>query len=433
MRTTCLIWIFFGLLGCDQQPRPSAADGTGIYSGTFRYGDFSDDILVSIEKDSTRWQVFFSSLAQNANRIPFQEIEVNGDSINFKLRSDFYTYSFKNRWTDHHAGLEGSLQVDTITATYTLAKDVAGETEETDREEISFTSGGITLKGTIWHPEKDLSKGLIIVTSSGNADRSASAAEAKLFAQRGYTTFHYDKRGTGSSAGDWTSATIEELSQDDINAIQFFSSKTGIPLTSIGIKGSSQGGAKMPYILNALEDLAYGVAVSCPGVSLLESDLNYWTNRNTEVIGAGDIREATTLQRKVFEHIAGEFSRSDLEEAISKATSKPWFAHIWIPDLDEVKEDKKLLFNPIPHFEKVKHPVLIIQGTLDEIIPVESYKTISDALDKANNTQYKTVLLDGGSHSMYYVGNSDFPYWSKLHPMYITIFENWVKSVSADK
>lgn len=40
---------------------------------------------------------------------------------------------------------------------------------------------------------------LIIVTSSGNSDRSASGAEAILFAQRGFTIFHYDKRGTGNS------------------------------------------------------------------------------------------------------------------------------------------------------------------------------------------------------------------------------------------
>ena len=87
--------------------------------------------------------------------------------------------------------------------------------------------------------------------------------------------------------------------KDDINAIKFFSEKTGISLTNIGIKGSSQGATKIPYILNELESLEYGVAVSCPGVSLLESDLNYWKNRNAEIIG-NEIEAATKLQRKVF-------------------------------------------------------------------------------------------------------------------------------------
>jgi len=38
----------------------------------------------------------------------------------------------------------------------------------------------------------------------------------------------------------------------------------------------------------------------------------------------------------------------------------------------------------------------------------------------------KIVLLEGASHSMYFVGDSDFPYWSKLHPNYITTIKEWV-------
>ena len=65
-------------------------------------------------------------------------------------------------------------------------------------------------------------------------------------------------------------------------------------------------------------------------------------------------------------------------------------------------------YSPIPYFEKIPQPILIIQGTLDEIIPENSYKLISNALDKGMNTQYKVALLEGGSHSMYFVGKSDF-------------------------
>ncbi len=269
----------------------------------------------------------------------------------------------------------------------------------------------------------------MIITSSGNADRSASRAESILFAEKGYITFHYDKRGTGNSDGDWRSATMEELLSDDLNAVKYFSSRTGIPLSNIGIKGSSQGAAKIPYILNKLEELNYGIVVSCPGVTLLESDLNYWENRNAEVIG-NNIEEAKALQLKVYQYIAGELSRADLEKAVSAEKSKPWFTNVWIPNLDETKIDKKLLFNPIPYFEKIKHPILIIQGSLDEIIPGNSYKQISRALAKAENNNYKMVLLEGASHSMYNVGSTDFPYWSKLHPDYLKTIENWVNTVS---
>jgi dipeptidyl aminopeptidase/acylaminoacyl peptidase len=101
-----------------------------------------------------------------------------------------------------------------------------------------------------------------------------------------------------------------------------------------------------------------------------------------------------------------------------------------VPNLDEVQIDKKLLYSPIPYFETTKQPILILQGTKDEIIPKNSYETISEALVKSDNDNFKTILLEGTSHSMYYVGESDFPFWSKLHPDYLTTIENWINTVS---
>jgi len=432
MKKIFVIFIAFGIFACKPNVKTNKGEKTGNYSGTIKYGNFSDEILLKVEGDSNNITVLFTSLEQNANRIPFQDVEVNGDSINFKLQSDFYTYNFRNKWIDNNSKLQGSLSVDTVTTQYILEKELLDINKTPKSEEISFESNGLNLHGTIWYPDNKSSKGLVIVTSSGNADRSASRAEAILFTRMGFTTFHYDKRGTGNSEGNWEVATIEELLADDIKAIKYFSDKTGIPLMKIGIKGSSQGATKIPYILSDLENLEYGIAVSCPGVTLLESDLNYWINRNTEAIG-NEIEDATALQRNVFEFIAGKRSRTDLEKAIDNEKSKSWFANIWVPNLDEVQTDEKLNYTPIPYFETIKQPILILQGTLDEIIPANSHELISNALTKSSNSNFETILLEGASHSMYYVGESDFPYWSKLHPDYLKTVEDWINTVSSTK
>lgn len=421
--------MLFGMFSCSPNLEIKAGEKPGGFSGLFKHGNFSDKILFEIEQDSVNFNVFFSSLEQNANRIPLQNVEVNGDSINFKLQSDFYTYSFRNKWINNYDKIQGSLTVDAVTTLYTLEKELLDNRNAQKSEEVVFKSKGLSLNGTIWYPDNDEGKSLIIVTSSGNSDRSASRAEAILFAQKGFTTFHYDKRGTGDSEGNWNIATIEELLADDVAAIEYFSNKTGIPFEEIGIKGSSQGATKIPYILSELDDLKYGVVVSCPGVTLLESDLNYWRNRNTDVIG-NDIDAATNFQRKIFEFIAGELSRIDVEKAINNEKNNSWFANIWVPNLDEVQTDKKLLYSPIPYFATTTQPILILQGTKDEIIPASSYEIISEALIKSDNDNFKTVLLEGASHSMYNVGESDFPYWSKLHPDYLTTIEQWINSVS---
>jgi len=423
-----IIFLTFGMLSCTSNSEIKKDEKAGNFSGIFKHGNFSDKIVFEIERDSVGFKVFFTSLEQNANRIPFQNVEANGDSINFKLQSDFYTYAFKNKWIDDYSKLQGTLTVDTITTLYTLEKELLNNSKTPKNEEVSFESSGLSLHGTIWYPDNNEGKALIIVTSSGNSDRSASRAEAILFAQMGFTTFHYDKRGTGNSEGNWNSASIEGLSRDDITAIKYFSQKTGIPLEEIGIKGSSQGAAKIPYILGELENLKYGIVVSCPGVTLLESDLNYWKNSNAEIIGK-EIDAATNFQRKVFEFIAGKLSRTDLEKAINNAKTNSWFANIWVPNLDEVQTDNKLLYSPIPYFETIKQPILILQGTKDEIIPANSYETISEALIKSDNDNFKTVLLEGASHSMNNIGESDFPYWSKLHPDYLKTIQDWINNI----
>jgi len=404
----------------------------GHFSGVFSYKNFSDTIEFDIERDSIGYQVFFTSLEQNANRIPFQNVQVQGDSISFLLQSDYYTYNFKNKWSANFSSLIGTLYVDSIAVPYVLEKDAPNQQNALRSEEISFESNGLQLFGTMWHPVKSFNKGLVLVTSSGNADRSASRAEAILFAKKGYTTFHYDKRGTGNSEGNWEAATMEELLSDDTNALQVFSAKSGIPLSKTGIKGSSQGATKIPYILNELTDLSYGIVVSCPGTTLLESDLNYWKNNNSDALGK-DMHEAINLQRKVFEYIAGTIDRTELEKSIAAEQEKLWFSKIWVPNLEEVQIDTKLNYSPIPYFEKTQQPILIVQGTSDEIIPANSYASIATALEKAKNSHFETVLLEGASHSMNKVAKSDFPYWSKLHPAYIKTLEDWIARVPPSK
>jgi len=428
--TRILLLLFaLGLFSCGNIEEKEKGEKSGSFSGIFEHGNFSDTIHFQIEQDTTGYKVYFTSLGQNANRIPLQGIEVHGDSIKFHLQSDFYRYSFKNKWTDDANELRGTLTVDSLTVPYTLQREENNTTLYPKSEEISFASDGLQLNGTIWHPSNPKSRAIILLTSSGNADRSASRAEAILFAQMGFTTFHYDKRGTGDSEGSWQSASMESLISDDIQAINYFSQNTGIPLHFIGIKGSSQGATKVPYILGELPELEYGIAVSCPGTTLLESDLNYWKNRNSDVIKE-DLDTASELQRKVFEFVAGERSKEDLEKEIDLARSSKWFEYIWIPDLVETPQDTKLLYCPIPYFETVKQPILLIQGSEDEIIPQNSYAIIEKALRKAGNENFKTIILDGASHSMYYTGESDFSYWSKVHPDYFTTIEDWLANIS---
>ncbi len=427
MKTFSIVFAMAALVSCNPKSQPEEVFRQGVFNGIFTYGNFSDNISFEIQKDSTDWKVFFTSLEQNAVQIPARNVKMHGDSINFILQSDQYTYSFKNKWIADFDELSGSLLVDTLKTKYVLKRGLESEAKNLKSEEVIFKSNALQIGGTLWKPAQSNGEAILFISSSGGADRSASRAEAIYFSKMGFTTFHYDKRGTGTSEGNWQAATMEELLSDDIHAIHYFSKRTGIPLSKIGIKGSSQGSAKIPFILNGIPELKYGIVVSCPGSTLLESDLNYWKNRNHEVFG-NNLESAVQLQGKVFEHIAGKVSRKDLEKEIESKKTETWFANIWVPNLDEVQIDKKLLYSPVPHFQKTQQPLLIIQGTMDEIIPVNSHEIIVEALKKTKNDRYKILLLQDANHAMSYVGQTDFPYWSKLHPEYLSSIENWLKA-----
>jgi dipeptidyl aminopeptidase/acylaminoacyl peptidase len=279
----------------------------------------------------------------------------------------------------------------------------------------------------LWKPKHPINKGLFFVTSSQGNDRSGSNAEASYFANLGYTVFNYDKRGTGKSEGDWQAATIEDLISDDMNALGYFSKISYLPLSDIGIIGSSQGGIKIPYILSQMTGLNFGISISSPSGTLLESDLNYWKNLNYNQIEKDDFNKALKVQKAGYDYIAGKISYKSLLKIKNEFIGEKWLEKVWVPE-EDIQKDYKLNFSGLPYFEKVTQPILVIQGLSDEIIPAESYLKIEKALKKSNSKKYEVITLENTTHSMNLV-NEEFPYFQLLSPEYLPIITDWLKSI----
>ncbi len=400
-------------------------DFSGLYSGTFKHAKFKTDLEFDISPTDSSYIIKFNSLSQNAFGIPTGDIHVENKTLKFSLQSDHYRYDFSSTF-DKDNNLVTILQVDGNDYSFILNKNKEATKSRLNSKNIRFRSSELLLYGSIYYPEKPNGKAIYIVTSSGNQDRSASRAEALLFANAGYISFHIDKRGTGISDGNWQQASIPELCEDDLHALEFLHQSEKIDYSNIGIKGSSQGGTKIPYLLKKQPKLAYGIVVSCPASTLLASDLNYWKNRNTELIKSSDMAEASSLQGAVFQYIASTISKESLELKIEENKSKSWFHHIWIPPWDQVEFDKKLNYSPMPYFENNSSAMLIIQGSNDEIIQLNSLDLIENSLKKMGNKKNKFALLKGANHSMMQVEDSDFKYWQSLHPKYMTTVLKWI-------
>ena len=402
------------------------------FLGTIDYGKSSINYKIKLAKIDNHTSAFFSSVEMNAYEIPCQNATFEKDSLKFYVVSDYYTYEYT--YIKQSEYFKGRLKIysnenEQLLNTFetNLLKENETELKAIEKQDVSFTSNGLKLYGTLWNPKSSIQKGLFFATSSQGNDRSGSNAEASYFTNLGYTVFNYDKRGTGKSEGNWQSATIEELCSDDINAIHFFAKITSLPLSEIGIKGSSQGGIKIPYILTEISDLKFGISVSCPSGSLLESDLNNWKNTNIDQIGKGNIKVAYEVQKAGYDYLANNLSYKKLNSITSKYSNQDWFKYIWIPE-ENVQKDYKLNFIGLPYFKKISQPILVMQGLSDNVIPKNSYKIIQKAIKKSESKKYEILTLENTTHSMTNLDKA-FPYFQILSPKYLVSIVGWLNTI----
>ena len=410
----------------------SAKVSAQTWTGNINYGKSTIEYQVKLTKKDNESKAFFSSIGMNADEIPCQHTTFKNDSLRFYVISDYYTYEYQ--YIRQNESFKGNLKIysnetEQLLNTFetNLNKKDANEQDKFENKDFTFTSNGLKLYGTLWSPKKSNGKGLFFVTSSQGNDRSGTNAEAQYFTNLGYTVFNYDKRGTGKSEGDWQSATIEQLCSDDMNALEFFSKISSLSLSDIGIMGSSQGGIKIPYILSKLPALGFGISISCPDGTLLESDLNHWKNLNGSQIGKENINQALEMQKAGYNYLAGNISYEALEQIKSRYSNPDWIKYVWIPKRD-VQKDYKLNFSGLPYFQEITQPILIIQGLSDEVIPANSYEIIEKAIRKSKSPDYKVITLENTTHSMT-VLNKEFPYFQILNPEYLDAVTDWLNKI----
>jgi alpha-beta hydrolase superfamily lysophospholipase len=73
---------------------------------------------------------------------------------------------------------------------------------------------------------------------------------ANAFARRGIAALIYDKRGVGTSTGQWRDAAFAELVGDASAAVEALRSRPQISPDRVGIHGHSQGGTIAPWVAN---------------------------------------------------------------------------------------------------------------------------------------------------------------------------------------
>ena len=341
-------------------------------------------------------------------------------------------------------GFEGELQGDMISGK--MPSPTGGHTDPFylkrkpaaplpyKEEEVSFQSGGVTLNATLRLP---LGKGrhpaLFLMQGSGAADREAESFYADYFARHGIATLVYDKRGTGSSGGDYRDESFNDFAADALGGVRLLQRRSEINPKQTGLYGRSHGGMVVPLAASLSNDVAFIINVSGAGVSPYQQ-MTYQAEAEMRRDGfsESDIAEAVAYLNQKWEVARAEGKGWDmLQAATQNARDKKWLARVQpATKLDDIVPSWKLQmgYDPMPALQGVKCPILTVFGELDMSTPVaQTTANYAKAVATSGNTDYTLKVFPNADHALLvWPKPGDTAHWPILAPGYLDTMRDWI-------
>jgi alpha/beta superfamily hydrolase len=285
-------------------------------------------------------------------------------------------------------------------------------------EEVTFenkTDKNI-LAGTLSLPQKEGHfPAVILITGSGPQNRDEELMGHKPFlvladylTKKGIAVLRFDDRGVAKSTGDFKTATTMDFAKDVQAGVDYLRSRKEIDKSKIGLIGHSEGGVIAPIVAGNSKDIDFIVLLAGTGIrgdklmllqkekierqmGVPESEIQ----KGQEIFkGAYDLvvvssENNTNLNTKINSYFKLQFGDKMSEAQISGLTSQiasPWMVNF-------------LKFDPSTALEKVKCPVLAINGEKDLQVPADvNINAIKNALAKGGNKKATAKIIPNLNH-----------------------------------
>jgi pimeloyl-ACP methyl ester carboxylesterase len=276
----------------------------------------------------------------------------------------------------------------------------------------------VNLEGTLTLPparEGLKFPALLLISGSGPQDRDATMFGHKPFAviadaltRKGFAVLRLDDRGTGKSKGSFRAATTQDFLHDAAAALDFLRSRESIDPKRIGLFGHSEG-AIVAAMLAAKrpDDVAFLVTYGGPGIPMSQLLIEQGeavlkaSGAPAEVIekqrktqeamfplllsDKGSIEIKTEIDAILKTEEMSSAERSVADAQTSQALS-PWFRGL-------------LAIDPAKYFEKVRCPVLALNGGNDtQVAATSNLAAIAAALKRGGNSNFETAVLPKVNH-----------------------------------
>jgi pimeloyl-ACP methyl ester carboxylesterase len=298
-------------------------------------------------------------------------------------------------------------------------------------EEVQYPNGraDIELAGALTLPEGEGPfPAVVLISGSGPQDRDESVFGHRPFSvladhltRNGIAVLRFDDRGVGGSTGDQASATSEDFATDVRAGVAYLRSRGEVDDDRIGLIGHSEGGLIAPLVAAETDEVGFIVLLAGPGLPgdtllMMQSELIGKANGSS----AEAIARNIALQRRLFAIIAEEpdparaedrlrnairvdlagLSEGELEgmglrsdDAIeafvsgqARQVNSAWLRHF-------------VAYDPRPTLERVRVPVLALNGELDLQVPAEAnVDAMREAFERGGNSDFTLGVLPGLNH-----------------------------------
>lgn len=403
-----------------------AQEITGQWNGFLKVPGGQLALVFNISKNEKGYSSTMDSPDQGAKGIPVTATSFENDTLKLEIPNARIVF-------------EGVLnQYNVIVGTFTqsgqsfplnlskekLEKELVKRPQEPQKpypyysEDITFENkmDKNVLAGTLTLPQKEGKFPVVIlITGSGPQNRDEELLGHKPFlvladylTKKGIAVLRFDDRGVAKSTGDFKTATTSDFAKDVQAGIDYLKTRKEIDKKKIGLIGHSEGGVIAPIVAGNSKDVDFIVLLAGTGIrgdklmllqkEKIERQMGVPENeiqKGQEIFkGAYDIILASsandnTLNAKINSYLKLQFGDKMNEQQISGLTSQitsPWMVYF-------------LKFDPASALEKVKCPVLVLNGDKDVQVPADvNIPAIKNALAKGGNKKVTTIIIPNLNH-----------------------------------
>ena len=410
----------------------TAQDITGAWHGLLTFPGGKLHITINISKSATGYSATMDSPDQKVKDVPIT-------TINFM--SNTLTFAIPQGQLDYKGELLNGKFVGTFTQKnypmpFTLGREELKEAKRPQEpikpypyyeEAVTFKNekAGITFEGTLTLPKKEGTNypAVVLISGSGPQNRDEELLGHKPFlvladylTRNGIAVLRYDDRGTAGSGGDFETGTTQDFATDAEAAFNYMLTRKEINKKKIGLAGHSEGGVIAPIVATNNPNVAFIVLMAgtgIPGDELLLLQ-NFLINK-ADGMPEEELNKMSVILKNVYNVAMQENDPVVIKSkltAVFNEQMRPVFIANGIP-ADQVTENIEaqvagltspwyrffMRYNPAKVLEKVKCPVLAINGENDLQVPSKAnLDAIKRATDKGGNKKVTIKSFPGLNH-----------------------------------